>query len=333
MKVKVELSFFCDTIILISGGIMTKLSVDREKFSRTIKEAIIHKKYFSLVCVFLLNSFKSSLKEEEIAMVDQLTKNFLKHDNSKLEDILEFVALTSIVDFSKDMRNINNHLLEAQRKMISFHWLNNLHHYEHHVLIGKLGCEMNCMELAETACDLQARGVQMENSALEFLKAQQGVRYYYDDYQLSMLNDYLHRLDEAMADIEFPRTFDLDSLFKNNDPVVEGLLRLPDMGFADRLVIQNFELEKVDVQDYFMITYIVKDKKIGKTIGELNLYCNNKLYYTVPKEYEKMFLESLKESFLEIGNINALELMDEQLFDYQEGQGVLTYNIKKGNLS
>ena len=122
MKVKVELSFFCDTIIFISGGIMTKLSVDREKFSRTIKEAIIHKKYFSLVCVFLLNSFKSSLKEEEIAMVDQLTKNFLKHDNSKLEDILEFVALTSIVDFSKDMRNINNHLLEAQRKMISFHW-------------------------------------------------------------------------------------------------------------------------------------------------------------------------------------------------------------------
>lgn len=333
MKVKVELSFFCDTIVFISGGIMTKLCVDREKFSRTIKEAIIHKKYFSLVCVFLLNSFKSSVKEEEIAMVDQLTKNFLKHDNSKLDDILEFVALASIVDFSKDMRNINNHLLEAQRQMISFHWLNNFHHYEHHVLMGETKCEMNCMELAETACDLQARGVQMGNSALEFLKAQQGVRYHYDNYQLSMLNDYLHRLDEAMADIEFPRTFDLDSLFKNNDPVVEGLLRLADISFADRFLIQNFELEKLEAQDCFNVTYIVKDKKIGKTIGELNLYCNNKLYYSVPKEYEWEFLKAIKESFIEIGNINALELMDEQIFEYEKGQGVLTYSIKKGNLS
>ena len=335
LKVKVELSFFYDTIVFISGGDMTKLSVDRNKLSQTIKDALIHKKYFSLVCVFLLDSLDFSINK------NQLAKNFENHDNSKLENLLEFVALASIIDSRKDMANINNQLLEAQRRMISFHWLSNPHHHEYHMIVEpedyQLQSGIDVLYLIETACDLQARAVQMQNSALEFLDVQQEMRYHYSKEKFDILKGYLQTLVKAMDGVIVPQKFDLDDLFVSNDPVVKGLLRLPNIDFVDKLTVSCLELEKSNMQDFFGVTYIVRDRNTKKEIGEITLYCNNKLYYSVPKEYERDLLTGVKElisgSSIEVGSINALELMDEQLFDYQEGQGVLTYSINKGNLS
>ncbi len=280
--------------------------------------------------------------EKELA--NQLIERCLVHDISKLEDTREFAALASIIDQNEDMKNVSHELTDCQKKMISLHWAHNSHHPEHYPSSN----DMTQLDIIEMACDCHARSKQWGTNPLEFLDSQQKIRFHFDAEHFKLLSRYLVILEFLTMHDNYTDIFnnDIGLLFTTNDPVIRHLENFSDTSYLKIIETERLILTKSSKSDFSSIIYLIKLKETGKTIGEITILCNGKIYYRIPRVYQDKnyikeallkFKEILKrrELSLEVGETNLLEqqVASELGFVSTEDalEGIRTYKFIKDN--
>ena len=312
-------------------------SIDRIKLSKEIYDTVLHRKCVLRSGLYLATYLKHHGEKE---LADQLIERCLVHDISKLEDTREFAALASIIDQSEDMKNVTHELTDRQKEMISLHWAHNSHHPEHYPSAN----DMTQLDLLEMACDLHARSKQWHTNSLEFLNSQQNIRFHFDEEHFKMLSRYLVVLEFLTIHDGYLDIFnnDISFLFKSKDPIVSHLEDFSDTSYLNRIETERLILTKSHKSDFSAIYYMIKLKENEKTIGELSILCNGKIYYRIPRAYrDKDYIKEAllkfkdivkrKELSIEIGKTNLLEqqMADELGFVSTEDslEGIRTYKF------
>ena len=314
-------------------------NIDRIKLSKEIYDTILHRK-----CVLRSGMYLATYLEQhgDKKLAHQLIDRCLVHDISKLEDTREFAALASIIDQSEDMKIVSHELTDRQKEMISLHWQHNSHHPEHYASSN----DMTRLDLVEMSCDLHARSKQWKTNPLEYLDLQQEIRFHFDLDHLRTLSRNLVVLEFQTISDNYLDIFnnDIGLLFKTKDPIVSHLENFSDTCYLNRIETDRLILTKSYKSDFSSIFYIIKLKETGKTIGEITIFCNGKIYYKIPRVYrnENYIKEVLlkfkdiikrKELSLEIGNTNLLEqhMADELGFVSTDDslEGIRTYKFIK----
>ncbi len=314
-------------------------NIDRIKLSNLIYDTILHRQ-----CVLRSGKYLATelYNNGEMELANQLIENCLVHDISKLEDIREFAALASIIDQKKDMQDIKHVLTDTQKSMIELHWENNAHHPEHYNSPN----EMPHIFLLEMACDLHARSKQWKTNPVEYLSCQQDIRYHFDNSHYTYLNDHLRMLEEAAIDDGYIDIFNtnIGLLFISQDPVVKHLENFFDTSYLSRIETERLLLDKSPKSDFSSIIYTMKQKDTEKTIGEITILCNGKIYYIIPSIYSNQnyikevllkFKDIIKrrELSLEIGktNLSDQQMANELGFIPTEDslEGIRTYKFIK----
>ena len=288
-------------------------NITRGKFIELIGETIYHRKAVLKSGLVLATDLYNN-NEKELA--EQLIQKCIVHDISKLEDTIEFAALSSIIHQKNDMKNIEHELTDEQKKCMFRHWANNEHHPEHFPDHNM----MNRLNLLDMGCDLHARGKQMGNSSLDYLAKQQGKRYHFDRAHYTYLRDNLTILEEKLKYDTYWDVFNtnINFLFSIGDPIVAHLENFQDTSYLDRIETDRLILIKSNKTDFASIYYKILLKDTEKKIGEITILCNGKIYYRIPRAYQNQFyikeillkfkdIIKRKELSIEIGKTNLLD--------------------------
>lgn len=163
-----------------SMGVSDEYMNDIEKM---YKDTFIHKDYVLDVC----NKFATYLKEKGFYLeANELRKRAVVHDNSKITNRDEFMALTSIVSDKSCLENASVPLSTLKQKSIMLHWKNNAHHPEHFENYE----EMSKVDRMEMASDWMARSLQYKSNLLEFVKTRQEDRFHFSDAMFEEIYNY-----------------------------------------------------------------------------------------------------------------------------------------------
>ena len=147
------------------------------------KDTFIHKGYVLDVC----NKFAQYLKKKGFYLeANELRKRAVLHDNSKITNHDEFMALTSIVSDKSCLENASVPLSTLKQNSIALHWKNNAHHPEHFENYE----EMSKVDRMEMACDWMARSLQYKSNLLEFVKTRQEDRFHFSDAMFEEVYNY-----------------------------------------------------------------------------------------------------------------------------------------------
>ena len=313
--------------------------IDREKLSKEIYDTLLHRKCVIKSGLYLATYLKNNGQEP---LVEPLIKRCLEHDLSKLNNTTEFAALASIINQREQMKDVNNELTEQQKQMIMLHWKNNSHHPEHY----EDSNQMTVLDLLEMACDCHARSKQFKTDLIEFITIQQKKRFHFNEENYNFLLKTCTLLDKLTKNDDYNDilTNDLSLCFSIGDPVVKGLENFKDSSYVDEIETERLILKKSCKSDNFSITYVIRLKDTMKTIGEITILCNGKIYYTIPNRLRKRnyIIECLnrfkeiikrKELSLEVGDKNLLEqkLAEDIGFvpENDELQGIRTFKFVK----
>lgn len=147
------------------------------------KDTFIHKEYVFEVCNKFANYLKSKGFYNE---ANELRKRASVHDNSKITNRDEFLALTSIVSDKACLENASVPLSTLKQNSIKLHWQNNSHHPEHFENYE----EMSKVDRIEMACDWMARSLQYRSNLLEFVKTRQEDRFHFSDEMFEEVYNY-----------------------------------------------------------------------------------------------------------------------------------------------
>ena len=147
------------------------------------KDTFVHKECVLNVC----NKFATYLKEKGLYLeANELLKRATVHDNSKITNHDEFMALASIVSDKSCLENANESLSTLKQNSIMLHWKNNSHHPEHFENYE----EMTKLDRMEMACDWMARSLQYKSNLLEFAKTRQKDRFHFSDTMFEEVYNY-----------------------------------------------------------------------------------------------------------------------------------------------
>ena len=147
------------------------------------KDTFVHKEYVLDVC----NKFADYLKEKGcFHEACELRNRATVHDNSKITDHDEFIALTSIVSDKSCLENASVPLSTLKQNSIKLHWKNNSHHPEHFENYE----EMSTIDRMEMACDWMARSLQYKSNLLEFVKTRQEDRFHFSETMFTEVYNY-----------------------------------------------------------------------------------------------------------------------------------------------
>ncbi len=314
-------------------------SIDREKLSKEIYDNILHRKCVLRSGMYLATYLKT-INQDQLA--EALINRCLLHDLSKLENTDEFTALASIVNQNCAMRNVHNELTPQLRKIIQLHWKHNTHHPEHYASPN----DMSVLDIIEMACDCHARSKQFSTDLIEYITVQQEKRFHFDEEHYQLLLKYCTLLVKLTREDKYIDILnnDLSLCFLIGDPAVRGLENFKDSSYIGEIETERLILQRSIKSDFSSIIYIIKTKNNMKTIGEITILCNGKIYYTIPKRFRNRnyiievlnkFKEIIKrkELSLQVGDKNLLEqqMVTELGFTPTEDelQGIRTFKFVK----
>lgn len=139
------------------------------------QDTFIHKGYVLEVC----NTFADYLQNLGLTEdAEDLRQRAILHDNSKILNKDEFLALTSIINDKSGLRNPNSQLSLFKQDAIELHWKNNEHHPEYWNNIN----DMPPRARREFVCDCCARSIQYGTKLLDFMETRLQDRFHFSDF-------------------------------------------------------------------------------------------------------------------------------------------------------
>ena len=114
------------------------------------------------------------------------------HDNSKIINEDELIALSRIINDKSSMRDSSVMLTPVMRDAIKLHWKNNSHHPEHFSSVT----DMTRIDVMEMCCDWHARSIQYGSNFLSFVKERQENRFHFPKWLFAEIWHYCEVLNE-----------------------------------------------------------------------------------------------------------------------------------------
>ena len=256
--------------------------IDAEKLSKQLNDTLIHRQYVMRSGTYLAKYLMSIGKEIDAI---RLVLRCSEHDLSKLRNLDEFLALASIVDNMSGMRDVSHELTNIEKDAIRLHWKNNTHHPEHFASPN----DMSELDIMEMACDCHARSKQYKTDLLEFIKAQQMIRFHFDDYKYNLLMFYSRKLTDLTMHDDYSSVVsekeDADLKIYLNTKTFDMLTNFGEDKFLSNYKTDRLILKKEKNTDFATIVYEIYLLD-GTLVGYMSLKCNGILDYNIFKEYE-----------------------------------------------
>lgn len=314
--------------------------IDTNKLSKEMNDALIHR-----ACVMRSGQYLARYLIHRNRSVDaiRLIGRCSVHDISKIQNTEEFMSLASIVDDIDTMQNINHVLSAEQTEAIRLHWSRNSHHPEYYDNSN----DMSDLDLLEMACDCHSRSKQFGTDLLDYINAQQELRFHFDTEHLSKLKAYCKALVELTKDDDYADILSGDTIgFDLKDSTMKKLEQFDEEGYIDYLKTEHLYLKKQDTPDFASIGYTIYLKDDNVEIGYISLKFNGFMEYKIYKNYQDKGYEiEALAKFMEIASVaelfvvvkkdveEARKVVEELGFQpIQVSENTITFRLKrKGN--
>lgn len=253
--------------------------IDTEKLSKEINDTLIHRQ-----CVMRSGKYLAKYLIHCNRSVDaiRLIGRCQIHDMSKMTNAEEFMALASIVDTIDEMRDIYNEPNQEQLEAKRVHWKNNSHHPEYYDSPN----DMTDLDLMEMACDLHARSKQFGTNLLDYVEAQQEIRFHFDNDHIRKLKNYCVALDTLTKADDYSEVLNPENQlhFNLRDSTLDKLEQFDDAEYPRTIKTERLYLEKID-SDFASIVYSVYCLDSHERIGEISIKFNGFIEYKIYQNY------------------------------------------------
>lgn len=254
--------------------------IDTVKLSKEMNDTLVHR-----ACVMRSGEYLSRYLIHRNRSVDaiRLIGRCSVHDISKIQNTEEFMSLASIIDEIDEMQNVEHKLSDKQRKAIMLHWKRNSHHPEYYDSPN----DMSELDLLEMACDCHARSKQYGTNLMEYISAQQDIRFHFDKEHFKKLKTYCVALVEltrkdSYADLLNP---DMKLCFDLKDSTMEALEVFDEDGYLDYVSTDRLFMTKMDTCDFASVLYTINLREDNSEIGYVSIKCNGYLEYKIYEGY------------------------------------------------
>lgn len=257
-----------------------KKEISTAKLTKEINDTLIHR-----ACVMRSGEYLASYLTVHNRSVDasRLIARCAAHDLSKLQNTEEFMSLASIADEMDTMHDVEHVLSAKQQEAIRLHWKSNSHHPEYYASAN----DMSDLDLLEMACDCHARSKQFGTNLMEYIEAQQDIRFHFDDEHYRKLRNYclilveLTRKDDYSHELStgVPIRFDI------KDSTMRMLERFDESCYVDLIKTERLYLEKESTADFASVAYSIFLKENNTEIGYISIKFNNHIEYKIYEKY------------------------------------------------
>lgn len=277
-------------------------NIDTEKLSKEINDALMHR-----ACVMRSGKYLSKYLIHCNRSVDaiRLLARCSIHDISKIQNTEEFLSLASIIDQIDSMHNVEHVLSTSQQEAIRLHWKNNSHHPEHY----ESSNDMSELDIMEMACDCHARSKQYGTNLIDYIDAQQRLRFHFDPRHLYMLKRYCLVLVEATKNDDYSAVLndDYNIEFNFKDSTMRQLEEFDDSAYISSIKTERLYLNKVETADFASVAYSIYTQEDNTKVGSISLKFNGNIEYKIYENYRGVnYLEEALSKFIEIARLNSL---------------------------
>ena len=292
--------------------------IDTEKLSMEMNDTMIHRQ-----CVIRSGNYLAKYLIHRNRSVDaiRLIGRCQIHDMSKITNAEEFMALASIVDTLEDLRDVNHTQSEEQIEAKSLHWKRNSHHPEYYDSPN----DMTDLDLMEMACDCHARSKQFGTNLMDYINAQQEIRFHFDKEHLRKLRAYCLALCELSKDDDYRAVLNPDNIlnFDLKDTTLAKLEVFDESCYPESVKTDRLYLQKLDNPDFASIVYFIYLKDEHDKIGEVSVKFNGYLEYKIYQKYlaQGYGTEAIRK-IIEISKLDEILLSVRK--DNEPGKGVAT---------
>ena len=281
-----------------------KKEISTEKLTKEINDTLIHKAF-----VVRSGNYLAAYLTKHNRSVDaiRLMKRCHDHDASKLRNTEEFMYLASIVDEIDSMHDVEHVLSTKQQEAIKLHWKRNSHHPEHYDSPN----DMSDLDLLEMACDCHARSKQYKTNLIEYIDAQQEIRFHFDREHFEKLRNYCLILVEltkkdnysVVGEMIIPTAISFDI----KDSTLKKLENFDETCYVDCIKTDRLYMEKKDVADFASVDYTIYLRDENVPIGYISLKFNAHIEYKIYESYAGLdyAIEALAK-FIEVSSFNEL---------------------------
>lgn len=158
-------------------------------YERMFRDTFIHKEYVIESAKILARFLRS---EGANIHADSLMERAYKHDNSKISNEDELIALSRIPNNSS-LRDANELLSEISKEALTLHYQNNSHHPEHYESL----LDMSKLDIMEMCCDWHARSIQFGTNFLDFVNTRHKNRFHFPNFMFQEIMFYCKILDKG----------------------------------------------------------------------------------------------------------------------------------------
>lgn len=291
--------------------------INTEKLSKEIHDTLIHR-----ACVMRSGQYLASYLMKTNRSVDaiRLLGRCSVHDISKLQNTEEFMALASIIDEINNLKNVNYVQTPEQIEVKKLHWQNNSHHPEYY----ESSNDMSDLDLLEMACDCHARSKQYHTDLISYIKAQQNIRFHFDQDHLKKLLEYCEVLVAISKNDDYSSVLsdNIDLNFKFHDKTIEKLEEFEEDCYVERIKSERLYLQRVRTADFASVGYNIylrddENTEIGYITIKFNGYIDYKIYenyignaYTIEALSVLINTSSFDELFITLRNNNECAIRD-----------------------
>lgn len=167
--------------------ILSRLS-NAEDIQSLFQETMIHKEFVIESCEKLARYLE---KNGATNHARQLRERAIIHDDSKLTNPVEMIALSKLINDNSSMKDPSKQLSPTKKNFLKIHWKNNSHHPEHFESF----MDMSKLDIMEMCCDWHARSMQYGSNFLEFVKKRQEERFHFPDWMFAEIWHYCEVLN------------------------------------------------------------------------------------------------------------------------------------------
>lgn len=160
-----------------------------EDIEKVFQETMLHKEFVIESCEKLARYLESNGATYHAR---KLRERAIIHDDSKITNLIEMVALSKLINDTSSMKDPSKHLSPAKQKFLKLHWKNNSHHPEHFASV----LDMSKLDIMEMCCDWHARSTQYGSNFLEFVKKRQEERFHFPDWMFAEIWHYCEVLNK-----------------------------------------------------------------------------------------------------------------------------------------
>ena len=254
-------------------------SIDTDKLSKELNDTLIHR-----ACIQRSGEYLASFLVKDGRSVDaiRLIGRCQVHDMSKITDAEEFMSLASIVDTLDDLKDINHEQSPEQIEAKKLHWKHNSHHPEYYDSPN----DMTDLDLMEMACDCHSRSKQYNTNLIDYIKAQQDLRFHFDNDHFNKLLYYCTILVKLTKNDDYSSLLNQKHVhFDLKDSTIATLEHFDDSCYPEVLLTDRLRLIKKNNPDFASVEYKLYLRKENEEVGQISIKCSGFIEYKVYENY------------------------------------------------